>query len=269
MPNLKKQPTTRRTEGSASIPCRVEQREAGSRVRTFVATTSAVATDGGVLLPDGLDATVYDRRPIVLWAHADDDLGVGRCIARRRISVPDGWEVDIDFAPPEVSTKADDVLRFLDWAGFGAVSIRWRFLEVDWNPEPAELIKYGLPRYGWIGRRWQLTEISVVNCQADPEALMKHAVDAGVLSERRARDLLVTEEPSGAALDQFAGRIERALEAAVVSLTDLHIAMGERVGEILTRLPAPAAAPTETTPATEPEIDDAQMQVLYQQAQNL
>lgn len=186
----------------AELPADDPERVEISRIRTFTASTSRVALDDGVLLPEGMDASMFDSRPVVLWAHDDYDLGIGRVLGRRRAADYEGWEMDVEFAPREVNEFADDVLRFIDWAGFGACSIRFNVVELDREPEPAELIKYGLPRYGWIARKWQLLELSICNVQADPGALMK-GVAAGAFSARTADALSrrwagVREDPPAA-----------------------------------------------------------------------
>ncbi len=249
----------------ALINVRMDRRAEGdaSRVRTFVATSSAVATDGGVLLPDGLDLSAFMPRPVVLWAHRDKERGIGRVIAWRRIAQPDGWECDVEFAPPQVSQDADDCLRFMDWAGFGAMSIGWDFLEVDWTPPAAELVKYGLPRHGWIGRRWRLTEVSIVNCQADPNALLKRVVQDGVLGERQARDLFSMPDalmaPPADPLQAMEKRIAEwiatncaELGSRLGEVLDAIVALGERVA---TLQPKPAQA---TSPEADPIVAAAE-----------
>lgn len=155
------------------------------RVRTFIIMTTRVASDDGVLLPDGMDASEFDRRPVALWCHDDWQIPIGRWLNRRRITAPeDGWEADVEFAPAEVSEDADDVFRFLAWAGFGAASIRFRVVDGG-SPTPEETILYSIPRYAWIGRKWLLKEISICNIPADPGCLMV-AARSGDLAEKTA-----------------------------------------------------------------------------------
>ena len=166
------------------------------RVRTFIATTSQVALDDGVLLPDGMDSRVFDERPVVLWAHRDEDIGIGRVLARRRTKDPDGWEMDVEFAPADVNSFSDAVLRFMDWSGFGACSIRFNVTDMVRDPKPDDLAKYNLPKYGWLGRAWQLLELSLCNVQADPGALAK-AVGEGALARNEASALAAAWRAEG------------------------------------------------------------------------
>lgn len=163
------------------------------RVRTFIITTSRMASDDGVLIPDGMDASEFDRRPVALWAHDEWRLPIGRWLNRRRITTPEnGWEADVEFAPPEVSEEADDVFRFLAWAGFGAASMRFRVLDGG-NPTPEEMVLYSMPRYGWIGRKWVLKEISICNIPADAGCLMVSARSEA--SAGRLKKLLAARAP--------------------------------------------------------------------------
>lgn len=160
------------------------------RVRTFIVSTIQPALDAGVLIPDGMDSTMYVERPVVLWDHDASEVGIGRCLSLNRITTPvDGWSADIEFAPADVNEDADAVLRFIDWAGFGASSIRFIVTDMVDQPSPEDLVRYGLPRWGWIGRKWQLLEISVVNVQADPGAIMQGVKD-GAYSQRAAETIL-------------------------------------------------------------------------------
>lgn len=159
------------------------------RVRTFIVTTSRVATDMGVLLPDGMDTRNFDRRPLCFWSHRTNAQAhaIGRWLDRRRITIPeDGWEMDLEFAPEGVSDVADDAFRFIDWSGIGAASVGFDVVDGPSNPTPDEVLKYGIPKWGWIGRKWVLREISLCHIPADAGCIMRAAEGAGTSSAFRA-----------------------------------------------------------------------------------
>lgn len=201
-----------------------------SRVRTFVISTSLPASDAGVLIPDGADFSRYDARPVLLWGHDDMGDGIGRGLERRRITSPvDGWEQDFEFAPASVNPDADQKLRFLDWAGFGATSIRFRVTDMNDTPTPEELVMHNLPRWGWIGRKWTLLEVSLVNIQADPGALLKAAKD-GVFTEAEAASLVRQ-------VRQFTGGMDiEEIRAAIAAEGDKTRAMLAEMASTITGL---------------------------------
>lgn len=158
------------------------------RVRTFIVTTSRVATDMGVLLPDGMDTRAFDRRPLCFWSHLANAQAhaIGRWLDRRRITTPeDGWEMDLEFAPEGVSDVADDAFRFIDWSGIGAASVGFDVVDGPTIPTPEEVLKYGIPKWGWIGRKWVLREISLCHIPADAGCIMRAAENAGTSSAFR------------------------------------------------------------------------------------
>lgn len=169
------------------IPCVARQTTTAAdgidlkRCITITTCTSRLASDNGVLLPDGGDFSLFAQRPVVLWSHQNRELGIGRAIAWRRVG--DGWEHDIEFAPEDVNPFAEQVRKFVDWAGFAAASISFEVTDDNSTPTAEERILYGIPKYGWIGRTWRLLEVSLCNVQADPGAVMKHAVADGMTHE--------------------------------------------------------------------------------------
>lgn len=200
------------------------------RVRTFIVTTSRVASDGGVLLPDGMDATEFERRPIALWSHDTRNDGIGRWLDRRRITTPeDGWEWDVEFAPAESSELGDRVFRFLSWAGFAGASIGFENLEDSSRPTPEEVVKHKLGKWGWIYRRWKLREISLCHIPADAVCLMR-ALDGEPQDLRdAARAIYAIDAPPAPA------RVspEEMLATAMSSLRNDLVAAMERQTEVV------------------------------------
>lgn len=149
-------------------------RQAGApedRTLTFTFMTESVALDDGVLIADGMDAARFLSSPTFFLDHCTDvEHKAGVVTAIRQTAT--GWEGDFKFAPADISPEADQAYRFLTWSGHGACSIGFVVTEMDRDPLPEDRAKYGLPRYGWIGRKWQLLEISIVGVGADPGAIM-------------------------------------------------------------------------------------------------
>lgn len=232
-----------------------------ARVRTFIFTTSRVAKDDGVLLPDGMDATDFQRRPVIDWAHegvgvnGKFEVGIGRGLEMRRVKEPEnGWEVDIEFAPASVSEKGDAVFRFIDWAGFASCSAHFRVIDGDYNPDAETRIKLGLPRYGWVGRAWKLLSIGICNVPSDEGALMQ-AVRSGAITEDEAPGLA-----REAGIRWFADRGLRqepaaSQDTAAILLEEMRAGFAA-VAEVLTGLRNDMAAMMKAMEMEEPEEED-------------
>jgi len=219
------------------------------RIRTFIITTSNVASDDGVLLPDGGDFSIFDRRPIVLGFHDDWEIGIGRALDRRRILTPeDGWEQDIEFAPPEASEWGDEIFRFISWSGFAACSIRFAVTKGNFRPEAADIIKYGLPRFGWIGEQWQLKEISICNIPAD-EACLMQAARSGELAEQTARWALGQRatDPMTIVADALS-QMQAEQRGGFAAIAEALVAQGKQIAELREQMKAPPV-PEATTEA--------------------
>lgn len=159
----------------ATFTGKMSRAASADRTLTFTFTTEAVATDQGVVMADGMDAARFIESPTFFadhWTGVENKLGTVTAIRRNAV----GWEGDFMFAPADVSQTADNVYRFLDWAGHGAVSIGFIPTAKRSGSEitTAELQKYGSD-LRWIADKWQLLEISVVGVGADPGAHMQTA----------------------------------------------------------------------------------------------
>lgn len=170
----------------ANVACRVAKKSA--RTYEFIGTTSRVADDGGILEPDGLDDTAFRANPVALWAHNSGMPPIGRWSHYERTD--DGWRFTLELAdtsqaPLKGTTHADLIDAVDGLIGQGvlrATSVGFRvkkYRELT-QKDRAEL---GLPDGGWVGKEWELKELSVVPVGADPGAL---AVAASVNTQIRA-----------------------------------------------------------------------------------
>lgn len=156
----------KRAEGDTSTT-------ADPRVLTFTFATEMLALDDGVLVANGMDASRFLTNPTFFAEHCTwNDTKLGSVTAIRR--TPEGWEGDFIFAPPDVSEFADEVYRFLAWAGHGACSVGFIPTKVRRGGEltAEEIAKYG-SKLRWVADAWQLLEISIVGVGADPGAILK------------------------------------------------------------------------------------------------
>lgn len=139
-----------------------EIREMGDDEVEVVMSTSALARDGHILIPQGVVLDNYRANPIVLWSH-DPDKPVGN--AEETAIAGDSISARVRFAPIGISHKADEV-RGLTKAGvIRAVSVGFEPLEM----EPLDPKR---PKGGQRISKWELLELSFVSVPADPGAVV-------------------------------------------------------------------------------------------------
>ena len=154
---------------------------------TAVITTAALDRDGEVVIPQGMDATEYERNPVLFWGH-DYNLPVGKCVGLTRgdrqivgdfelAARPDGFEGSY-FPEFVASLIAQDVVKGVS-IGYVPAEGGTRRATVD-----------DRKRYGdvhTVYSKWKLLEVSVAPLQANPEALIT-AVSKGAVSRALARE---------------------------------------------------------------------------------
>ena len=122
-----------------------------------VMSTSALARDGHVLLPQGCQLENYRANQIVLWSH-DPDAPIGNA---EDITVSnDQITARIRFAPEGISAKADEIRGLMKAGVIRAVS-------VGFDPIEGEPIDARKPRAGQRFTSWELLELSAVSVPSD------------------------------------------------------------------------------------------------------
>ncbi|HOC43770.1 MAG TPA: HK97 family phage prohead protease [Thermoanaerobaculales bacterium] len=139
------------------------------RVLTFVVATDQRNRNGWRINPDGWDLTAYRQNPVVLWAHDETRLPIGR--ARRVWLAGRQLKAEIEFTPPALSGFNDALYTMLADGWLSATSVGFGVREWEWV-EDAE----GNYLLDFIAT--ELWEISVVPVGADPAAL-RVAASAG------------------------------------------------------------------------------------------
>lgn len=171
----------------------------GQEMVTFVVSTEAPASDGGILRAKGVDLAQIKRNPVVLYGHDDGysamsggksltgGLPIGRIAATRVVDSPLGKKtaVEQDFIPatqPDQDSEMAKTFRFI-WSlvrdnFLRMASVRFRVTEFE-NLTREQLGKMGLPEWGFVGRKWTPWETSLCSIGADPGAVVKRAWESG------------------------------------------------------------------------------------------
>ena len=158
--------------------------------RAFIAkiTSDAVDRDREVLLPDGMDATDFEKNPVVFFGHDYTKLPVGKVTSLKRNG--DHWLAKVQMAErPEGHDGEwvpDTIFSLIKQGVIRGVSVGFEITSLRDRPTPADREKFGDTVRGVISR-WKLMELSIAPLPANQEALIM-AVSKGVKAGSIAAD---------------------------------------------------------------------------------
>lgn len=128
------------------------------RTRRFVISTSTVDRDGDSIDQRGWRLDAYKRNPVVLFAHAYDNLPIAKSLS---IGVEGDKLVSIvEFPAAEIYPFADTCLRMIDAGFLNATSVGFR------------PVKSNRTETGIAFEEQELLEFSVVPVPCNPDALL-------------------------------------------------------------------------------------------------
>lgn len=193
-------------------------------------SSSAVDSDGDVLIPAGADLKEYRKNPVIRWMHSDGQLPIGKAVgirprptdivakivfAARPKSLPDtvewppdvihdlyqqevlrGFSIGADVIPGGVRRAVpDDIHRF--GSGVQRVISRWILREVSVVDLPANPDSYAMAvskgtiqRGGWVHQRMEAA-LATWELDQDGDNRMEKAIDTLVL-----RRVISAERPA-------------------------------------------------------------------------
>lgn len=166
------------------LPVRLRERR--DRTYRFLAASSGVARDGGIV-----ESTAWDVRSFVasggpfLWSHERKSLPIGRVLELR--TTERGLEAEVEFAGEEEQHPfAETVRRLYDGGFLHAVSVGF---DVKERRNPTERERALGAR--WVATRVELYEISAVAVPADPDAVLQRDITGAL---ETLSGLLTTED---------------------------------------------------------------------------
>lgn len=156
----------------------------------FVATisTDSIDRDREVMIPEGMDATEWQKNPIIFWNH-DHDRPIAKGIGKLKradhhiISIaefakrPDGFEGE--FFPDFARTLVEQGIVKGVSVGFEPIDSR--------KPTSDDRKKYG-DMVERVTNRWRLFEWSLAPLQCNQDALIE-TVGKGLISVKQAKDV--------------------------------------------------------------------------------
>jgi len=154
----------------------------GERSFTARITTNAVDRDKEVLLPEGMDATDFEKSPTIFWAHDYFQPPLGKCTALKRF--PGHWTAKAVMAkrpnthPASAEWFPDTVLSLMSEGVIRGVSVGFDPV-ASRKPTPDDKKKFG-DGVANIVSRWRLLEYSIAPMPANQDALVE-AVGKGIV----------------------------------------------------------------------------------------
>ncbi|MFZ9375147.1 MAG: HK97 family phage prohead protease [Burkholderiaceae bacterium] len=158
-------------------------------------TADTIDRDGEVVVPQGMNATEFEKNPVLFWNH-DYGQPIGKCLSLTRgqheikgaftfAKKPDGWEGPY-FPEFVASLVAQGVVRGVS-IGYSPEQGGMRRATLD------DRKRYGDPVHT-VYSKWKLLEISVAPLQANPSALIT-AVRKGAVNAADAERWLGYQPP--------------------------------------------------------------------------
>ncbi|TAM56791.1 MAG: hypothetical protein EPN53_01015 [Acidobacteria bacterium] len=139
---------------------------ANDRLIDFTAGSASANRNGWRIDLAGLDLATYRRNPVVLWAHDDTSLPLGRAV--RVVVEGDRIRARVEFTPAGALSFNDKVVDLLKGGFLSGMSVG--LIPLDWEYQDAKPDGQVL-----VFTRSQLVELSVVPIPADAGALADQA----------------------------------------------------------------------------------------------
>ena len=156
---------------------------------TFIISTSSQDRDGDIVIPKGCVLDNYKRNPIVFYNHQQWEVPIGKAMG------PDG-RLSVSIQPDRIlatcyfdQADPDSVYIYgkVKRGFLNATSIGFFPLEAERLPEKKGRRNgdaVGEQWQGWLFKRWELLEFSIVGGPSNPEALMLDDLDSARISQK-------------------------------------------------------------------------------------
>lgn len=174
---LRGAPEARNARVAHTFAAEVKAVEGDKRELQFTISTDSVDRMGDTIDVKGWKLDAYRKNPVVLWAHDNESLPVGKAT---KVWIEDGkLKATAEFTPEGMARFNDTVFDMLKGGFLNAVS-------VGFMPEDYKFTESADRRFGIDFLKQELLEFSVVSVPANSEALIENALAA--LASGRASD---------------------------------------------------------------------------------
>ena len=153
--------------------------------RSFIAeiTNNAIDRDNEVVLPEGMDATDFEKNPVIFWNHEYSAPPIGKAVSLKREKTK--WLAKgvmasrPDTLPKEAEWFPDTLLHLMDEGIVNGVSVGIDPTAPPRNASEGDRSLFG-PEVQRVIHRWKILEFSVTPMPANQDALVQ-AVGKGLI----------------------------------------------------------------------------------------
>lgn len=172
--------TIRYKEFSHPVEVITPKKDSGKKIFRFVGTTESPDLIGDIVRYEGWDTSSWEKNPVILWAHDNKGLPIGKGVGIHRDPTNKRLLFDVEFASKEVYPFASTVEKLVDAGYLKAVSVGFKPIEQTPIMESGigdiseEEIMF-LSALGVIPmdvRKQKLVEISIVPIGMNSDALL-------------------------------------------------------------------------------------------------
>ncbi len=180
---LRQSPEAKDARVAAFFPAEIKA-SADKRELQFTISTASVDRMGDTIDAKGWELDAYRKNPVVLWAHDNQSLPVGKAT---RVWIEDGkLKATAEFTPEGMAKFNDTIFEMLKGGFLNAVSVG--FLPKDYKfTEDADR------RFGIDFLKQELLEFSVVSVPANSEALIEGRSSDEEVADRIKADFAAAE----------------------------------------------------------------------------
>lgn len=169
---------------AAFFPAEIKAADGDKRELQFTISTDTVDRMGDTIDVKGWKLDAYRKNPVVLWAHDNESLPVGKAT---KIWLENGkLKATAEFTPAGMAKFNDTIFDMLKGGFLNAVSVGFMPIEYAFVEDADR-------RFGIDFKQQELLEFSVVSVPANGEALIESRASDEEVSDRIKADLAAAE----------------------------------------------------------------------------
>lgn len=185
---------------AASFAAEIKAGDEAKREIQFTISTDSVDRMGDTIDVSGWKLEAYRKNPVVLWAHDNESLPVGKAT---RVWIEDGkLKATAEFTPEGVARFNDTVFALLKGGFLNAVSVGFMPIEYAFVEDADR-------RFGIDFKQQELLEFSVVSVPANAEALIDGRAAPAAASDEEVADRIKADLAAAESLKRSAANRDR------------------------------------------------------------
>lgn len=139
-----------------------------TRIFQFVASDQTQDRHRDVIKLSGWNLKPYKSNPVILWQHNDREPAIGTAIKARKTN----GELVLDLVFSKANPMGEMIEAIIEEGHLRAGSVGFIPTEYDYVDDEKEMAKHGMTKPGWVIKKAELLEYSIVNVGANANALL-------------------------------------------------------------------------------------------------